>query len=303
MTPVNSFSPAMAVFLDGMDRIARNSQQAQLELTTGLKINSVADSPSQIPQLMETHRQLDQAQQLLSNLNLVQNEVNAGESTMQSAVTLLEKVQSLATQGQSGFNSAATRQQIAGQIGDALQQMVALANASSGGRYLFSGDTDQTTPYSIDMTQTNPVSAYAGSASTRQIQSTDGSMFPVALSGQEIFDSFDSTTNVFKAINDARVALLNNDQTGINSAISSLQTSDTYLNTQLAFYGQAQDRVAGGLSYGADLVTRLKAQLGGIEDADPAEAITRMTQSQTQLQAALAAEGQMPRSSLFQYLG
>ncbi len=303
MTPVTSFNPSLSIFLNGMTQIERNSQQAQLELTTGLKINSVSDSPGDIPQLMETNQQLDQAQQLDTNLNRVQNEVNTGESTLQSAVTLLEKAQSLATQGQSGFTSSTTRTQIAGQLGDVLTQMVSLANTSSAGRYIFSGDSDQTAPYTVDLTQTNPLSAYAGSASTREIQSPDGSTFPVALSAQDIFDSADPTTNVFQAINSARVALLNNDSPGIDAAISTLQASDTYLNTQLAFYGGAQDRVSSGLSYGSSLVTQLKTQLSGIQDADLTQAITQLTLSQTQQQAALQAEAQIPRSSLFQYLG
>lgn len=303
MTPISSLTPAAIQFINGMNQIQQRSQQAQQELTTGLKINSVSDSPGQVPQLMETHQQLDQAQQLNSNLTLVQNEVNTGESSVSSAVTLVEQAESLATQGQSGFDSATTRQEIAGQLGDIMTQLVSLANTTSNGRYIFSGDSDQTAPYSIDLTQTNPISAYAGSSSTREIQSPDGSTFPVALTAQDIFDSSNSQDNVFQSINSARAALLNNDQPGIDSAISSLQSSDTYLNTQLAFYGQTQDQITSGLNYGASLVTRLQTQLAGIQDADMTQAITELTQTQTQQQAALQSEAEIPRSSLFQYLG
>jgi flagellar hook-associated protein 3 FlgL len=303
MTPVTSFNPAASVFLNGLNEIQRSSTQAQLELTSGKKINSVSDSPDEIQELMQLHQQLDQAQQLNSNLTTVQTEVNTGESTLQSAVTLMEQAQSLTTQGQSGFDSASTRQEIAGQLGDVLTQMVNLANTTSNGRFIFSGDSDQTQPYSIDLTQANPISPYAGSASTREIQSPDGSTFPVALTAQDIFDSSNSTANVFQSINNARVALLNNNQAGIDSAITSLQSSNTYLNTQLAFYGQTQDRITSGQSYGASLVTQLQTQLSGVQDADLTQAITQMTQAQTDEQAALQSEAQIPRSSLFQYLG
>lgn len=303
MNPISSLSPGALAFLNGLNQIQISSQQAQQELTTGLKINSVSDSPGQIQQLMETHQQLDQTQQLNTNLNLVQEEVNTGQTALQSAVTLQEQAESLATEGQSGFTSATTRTQIAGQLGDVLTQMVALANTTSGGRYIFSGDSDQTTPYSIDLTQANPVSAYAGSPSTREIQSPDGSAFPVALTAQDIFDSSNPDDNVFQSISSARTALLNNDQTGIDSAISSLQSSDTYLNTQLAFYGDTQDRITSGLSYGSNLVTQLQTQLSGIQDADATQAIMQLTQAQTEQQAALQSEAQIPRTSLFSYLG
>jgi flagellar hook-associated protein 3 FlgL len=303
MNPITSFDPSATAFLNGLNQIQQRSQQAQLELTTGLKINSVSDSPYQIPELMATHQQLDQVQQTDTNLTLVQSEVNTGETSVQSAVTLLEQAQSLTSEGEPSTTSATTRTQIAGQLGDILNQLVSLANTTSGGRYIFSGDSDQTPPYTIDLTQTNPISAYAGATSTRQIQSSDGSVFPVALTAQDIFDSSNPQNNVFQSINNARVALLNNDQTGIDASISTLQSSDTYLNTQLAFYGDTQDSITAGLTYGGTLTTQLQTQLSGIQDADSTQAITQLLQSSTEQQAALQSEAQIPRTSLFQYLG
>ena len=303
MNPITSFDPSATAFLNGLNQIQQRSQQAQLELTTGLKINSVSDSPYQIPELMATHQQLDQVQQTDTNLTLVQSEVNTGETSVQSAVTLLEQAQSLTSEGEPSTTSATTRTQIAGQLGDILNQLVSLANTTSGGRYIFSGDSDQTPPYTIDLTQTNPISAYAGATSTRLIQSSDGSVFPVALTAQDIFDSSNPQNNVFQSINNARVALLNNDQTGIDASISTLQSSDTYLNTQLAFYGDTQDSITAGLTYGGTLTTQLQTQLSGIQDADSTQAITQLLQSSTEQQAALQSEAQIPRTSLFQYLG
>jgi flagellar hook-associated protein 3 FlgL len=303
MTPITAFDPASSAFLNGLNLIQQRSQQAQQELTTGLRINSVSDSPSQIPELLETHQQLDNVTQLNSNLNLVQNEVNTGESSVQSAVTLLEQAQSLVTEGEPSSTSATSRTQIAGQLGDILTQIVALSNTTSGGRYIFSGDSDQTAPYTIDLTQTNPISVYAGTPSTREIQSPDGSTIPVALTAQDIFDSSTPGDNVFQSINNARQALLNNDQTGIDSSITSLQSSDSYLNTQLAFYGDTQDAITSGLNYGSTLVTQLQTQLSTIQDADATQAITQLTEATTDEQAAVQSEAQLPRTSLFQYLG
>jgi flagellar hook-associated protein 3 FlgL len=252
---------------------------------------------------METHQQLDQVTQQNTNLNLVQNEVNTGEASVQSAVTLLEQAQSLTSEAEPSTTSATTRTQVANQLGDILTQLVALANTTSGGRYIFSGDSDETAPYTIDLTQTNPISAYAGATSTREIQSPDGSTIPVALTAQDILDSSTPADNVFQSINSARVALLNNDQTGTDASLSGLQSSGTYLNTQLAFYGDTQDSITAGLNYGSTLTTQLQTQLSNIQDANTTQAITQLTETQTQEQAALQSEAQLPRSSLFQYLG
>ncbi len=186
--------------------------------------------------------------------------------------------------------------------GAILQQLVSTANTTVQGRYIFSGDADQTTPYSIDLTQSSPISAYQGSASTREIQGPDGTAFPVALTAQQIFDSPNAQDNVFTSITDLMQGLQNNDDTAISSSLADVQSADTYLNQQLAFYGTVQDRVAGAVSFGQNYTTELQTQLSGVQDADEAASITNMTQAQTQLQAALQSEAQLPRTSLFDFI-
>lgn len=299
---ISSLTPAAQGFLTALDQIQQRAQTAQTELSTGLKINNVSDAPNQIADLWQTRSNLDQVQQVTSNLGNVQTEVNTGESVLESAVTLVERADTLGAQGASGTASSDTRQNLADELGSVLQQLVGAANTQVGGRYIFSGDNDQQAPYSIDLTQSSPISPYQGSASTRHIQSPDGSTISVALTAQQIFDSSDAQQNVFVSINNLREALLNNDSTGINSALSDVQSSGTYLNQQLAFYGTVQDRVTSGLNFGQNYQTQLQTQLSGIEDANEAEDITNLTQAQTQLQAALMSESKLPRTSLFDFL-
>jgi flagellar hook-associated protein 3 FlgL len=299
---ISSLNAASQSFLTGLDQIQQRAQTAQTELTTGLKINNVSDDPNEIADLWQTRSDLDQAQQITTNLGSVQTEVNTGESVLENAVTLVEQAETLGAQGASDTVSSDTRQDLSSQLSSVLQQLVAVANTQVEGRYIFSGDDDQQAPYSIDLTQSNPVSPYQGSASTRQIQSPDGSTISVALTAQTIFDSPDAQQNVFTSISNLMQALSNNDDTGINSALSDVQTSDTYLNQQLAFYGTVQDRVTSSLNFGQNYTTQLQTQLSGIEDANEAEDITDLTQAQTQLQAALMSESKLPQTSLFDFL-
>ena len=300
ISPLNS---AAQSFLLGLENIQQRNEQAQRQLTTGLKINTVSDAPDQIAGLWQTRANIDQLTQINSNLGRVQTEVNTGESVLQNAVTLVERAETLGTQGASDVSSAATRQELAGEVGSVMQQLVAGANTQVEGRYIFSGDSDQTAPYTIDLTQSSPVSAYQGSASTRMIQGPDGSKFSVGLTAQQIFDSPDAQSNVLGSLKNLRQALLNNDTAGISAAISDVQSSNTYLNEQLAAYGTMQDRVQSGLNFAQNYQTQLQTQLSGIQDADEAAAATELTQAQTQLTAALQSRVMVPNTSLFNYLG
>jgi flagellar hook-associated protein 3 FlgL len=288
--------------LTGINQIQQREQNAQQQLTTGLKINEVSDDPSAITDLWQTRSNLDQVQQINSNLGRVQTEVNTGESVLESATQLMDRAATLGAQGASGTATPQAQQSLANELGSILQQLVATANTTVEGRYIFGGDSDQTAPYSIDLTQANPVSAYQGSASTRMIQAPDGSTFAVEQTAQQIFDSPDAQQNVFVSINNLRQALLNNDSAGIASAMSDVQSASTYLNQELAFYGAVQDRVSSSLNYGQNYVTQLQTQLSGIQDADETQAITELTQAQTQMQAALASRAQIPRTTLFDFL-
>jgi flagellar hook-associated protein 3 FlgL len=299
---ISSLDPNSQAFLTGIDQIQQRLNTAQAQLTTGLKINTVSDDPSEIANLWQTRSNLDQVQQINSNLGQVQTEVNTGESVLENAVTLVERAETLGAQGADDTNSTSTQQDLAGELGSVLQQLVATANTTVGGRYIFSGDSDQTAPYTYDPTQTYPVSAYQGSTSTRLIQAPDGSTFAVALTAQQIFDSPNAQQNVFESISSLQQALLNNDTAGISSALADVQSSDTYLNQQLAFYGTVQDHVTSSINFAQNYQTQLQTQLSGIEDADETESITDLTQAQTQLQAALESRAQIPNKSLFDYL-
>ena len=216
---ISPLDPASLSFLNALDQIQRRSQRAQNELTTGLRIAQVSDDPTQIAQLLETRSQISQTQQTQSNLNNVKAEVDTGETSLSSAVSLVEKAQTLGTQGQPSSMSADSRTELAGELGIVLQQLVAVSNTAVNGRYIFSGDSDQTAAYAVDLTKTPPIGPYQGGASTRQVAHPDGTMIPVAKTAKDIFDSSDPTQSVFQSIENLRSALLNNDQAGIDAAL------------------------------------------------------------------------------------
>jgi flagellar hook-associated protein 3 FlgL len=300
---VTNLNPRSQTFLDNINRISAQMTEAQTQLSTGLKVNVVSDNPDVISTLLQARANLNTAQQVGTNLGQVTTEVNTGEQALQDATTLYDQVQTLSAQGTTSTQTASGRATIAQQLQSIEQQMVGLANTQVNNRYIFSGDTDQTRPYTFDSTQTDPVSAYQGSASTRTIQAADGTTFPVALSAQQIFDSTDPTTNVFTSINNMVAALNANDQTAIQTANAALPNVSTYLNSQLAFYGNAQNAVTAATTSASNMVTRLQTQISGLQDADETQSILLLTQAQTEQQAALQSFQQIPRTTLFDFMG
>jgi len=299
---ISSLDSESLRFLSGLNQIQQRSERAQRELTSGLKINTISDAPDEIGSLWQKRWELDSAKQVDANLGRVKAEVDSAQTAIASAVTLVDRAQTLSSQGATSTATAQDRIEIAGEIGAVLQRLVGLSNTNVEGRYIFSGNNDQQPPYSIDLTQANPVSAYQGSAATRQVQNWDGARITVGKTAQEIFDAPNAQQNVFVVVANLRTALLNNDQAGITTAATDLQTSGAYLNLQLASYGSLQNQVNGGLDSSKTRETQLQAALSGIQDADLTQAVTELNQAQLQQQAALQSRARIPRTTLFDYL-
>ncbi len=190
--------------------------------------------------------------------------------------------------------------------------MVAISSTAIEGRYLFSGDTDQTAPYQLDPAVPSGVTPYQGANSTRLVADASGLPFAVAQTAADIFDSPNPSENVFLAVNGMRRALLAVDNPPdppdptiptLDQALTNLDTAGVFVNQKLASYGLVQNRVNESREAAARLELNLKQQIAGIEEADLAEAASELQQSRTALDAAFTVRAQLPRKSLFDYVG
>ncbi len=299
---ISNLNATYQQFLDNVNQIGEEMTTAQEQVSSGLKITQVSDAPDSISELLAAHANLASTQQTLSNLSSVTTEVNAGETALETATTVFDQVQTLAAEGATSTQTAAGNSSIAQEVTSLLQQYVGLSATKINNRYIFAGDEDQNLPYTYNASQTPPVSAYGGSASTRTVQDANGTAIPVALTAQQIFDSSDPSTNVFTTLENLSTALASNNTAAILTSLNGLPAVSQYLNTQLAYYGNVQDQLAAATTYGNTLVTQQQAQVAGIQDADVTQSILEMTQAQTQQQAALQSEGQIPRTTLFNFL-
>jgi flagellar hook-associated protein 3 FlgL len=300
---LSSLNPSYQQFLTNINRISDRLSQAQQQVSSGLKITQVSDAPDSISLLLQADASLSFTTDALSTLGRTKTEVDAGEQALESAAGIFDKVQTLGAQGNSDTQTASGRTVIAQQLDSLVQELAGLAGSRVEGRYIFAGDADQQIPYIYTPGQATPLSPYLGTASTRLAQHPNGTTFAVALTAQQIFDSADPTTNVFTNIQNLSTALKSNDSAAIQTAFAALPATGTFLNNQLAFYGNAQNKVADATEFGNTLQLQLKTQISNLQDADLTEAILNLTQAQIQNQAALQAQGKIPRTTLFDFFG
>jgi flagellar hook-associated protein 3 FlgL len=224
-------------------------------------------------------------------------------SVLEQAAQLMDQANSLAAEGASDTSDATTRTTLAGQIQNIESQLVGFANSTNDGRYLFGGDDDTTAPYSIDFNNTPPYTAVTNAQATRLGIDAMGNTFPIAMTATDIFNNADPTQNILQSLETLRQGLLANDSAGINTATQNLQSATNHLFDVQAFYGNAQSNITSALSTASTMQLSLQTQQSNLTGADTAQVITVEQEAQTQQSAILQMVGDMPRTSLFSYLG
>lgn len=317
-------SPTNALFLDNVNRIQEQLNQASAEMSSGYRVQNAADDPGQISGLLQLRGDESQNQQIQSNLSLATTDADSADSALSSAINIMDSATQIATEGGNSTLNADSRQSLAEEVQSLMEQMVSISQTQVQGRYIFSGDQDSSPSFQIDLTATTGTAAVTGvdqlssAASTRVIQDPSGGTFAASETAEEIFDdtipastdangnpipAAPAADNVFAALNALRTALLNNDQTGIQNSVQSLQLASGRLNDAQAFYGAVENRIQSASTFATNYDTQLKTEIGNIQDADPTAEALQLAQDSTQLQAAFEMQAKMPTQTLFEFLG
>jgi len=277
-------------------------------MSSGKKVNVASDAPDQLGPLLQldTDRQINT--QIQANLSLANTDAQAADTALSNAATLMDSAVQLATEGANATQTAATRLSMAQQVQDLLAEMVSYSQTQVQGRYIFSGDQDQSPTYQIDLTSATGVDQLSNAPATQRIEDPEGGTFSGSKNAQAVFgdtnsDGTPAADNVFAALNGLLNALNNNDQQGCADAVTALQQAGDHLNNMDAFYGTVENRIQHATSFATQYDTQLQTEIGNIQDADIPTVALELTQANTDLQAAFEAQAKMPNSTLFNYLG
>lgn len=129
----------------------QQSQQAlsaaMQQVSTGLSVNQPSDNPSAAASMVVSLAASANVDQYTSNVNLVQPMMQTADSAISSITTTLNSAISLGTEGASGTTTAQQRQEIATQVASDLTSIIAQANTSYQGIYVFGGSATTTAPF------------------------------------------------------------------------------------------------------------------------------------------------------------
>jgi len=297
--------------------------KAQQQISSSSKLQSAADNPSDMLQVLRTNQNLAEIDQYRAASKQAQTRLEISEVSLSSMSSMVTRARELAVQLGNDSLSTGARQAIGKEAASLLQSMVAAANVKDpNGESAFAGYLSNVSPAGQDgsgnwvyqsddnvrrvrisdtrnLPAASPASAIFFDAATPLTDDASGNV--ITSNGQPVPDSIFSTLKslVYLSNNKPAGTSVSPDIQGVIQRISHF--SDRIL-TARADVGAMLGEVEAAQNAFDDSDLYLKTYKSGLQDIDLAEAITRFTQQQTVLQATQQSFTRIQGLSLFNYL-
>ena len=295
-------------FLVSMNRTEGRITAANIQITTGIRVNQAQDDPFAIQSILAYQNQLDQLTQLQTNLNLAKNDATSADGALQTVSDIMNQLITIGSQGSSDLTSSSSRANLAIQAKQLSEQIIGIANTQVGSRYIFGGDAPSTRPYSEDWSVSGGAVSTSSAPATVLLRDGSGTIQRAGITAAEIFDARDAANNpvrgnIFQAAYSLAQALAADDPAATNVALNDLKVGVDHLAEATVFYGNVETWIQSASDRASSQSASITQTLASLRDTDLPAAITQMTENQVSLQAALSAHASLPSKTLFDYLG
>jgi flagellar hook-associated protein 3 FlgL len=288
------------VLRDGLRSIntaAEQLAQAQHQVSSGRRMLVASDDPLSTQLAVGEHATLGNLDAYTRSASSAAARLAAADSVM---TAIIDKITSAIVAGTSARGSEIdpdARAAVVQQIRGLRDSLAGDFNQKFNGSALFAGTaTDQEA-----FTFSGGAWIYNGNADTAQLQVEQGRLVSVTFDGNAIARCADAD-NMFTVLDDLATAVESGDNNAIGVAIDGLERAFDRAT-------QAQGRLGADERGVDEAVARLsvfrvssETRRSNLEDANMAEAMTRLSQAETAYRAALGAVSSAERLSLLDYL-
>jgi flagellar hook-associated protein 3 FlgL len=170
--------------LSAMQQLQAALDHTQRQISSGRRILTPSDDPLASARSVEIRESIGRLEQFDRNANMANNRLLQEESSLGSVNNVLQRVRELALQANNATQNSESRQLIAIEMRQRLDELVQLANQKDGsGNYVFSGNLESTTP----VTRMGGSFTYNGDQGQRFIQIGEGRQIADGDSGAAVF--------------------------------------------------------------------------------------------------------------------
>jgi len=268
------------------------------QVSTSKRVNQLSDDPVASANMVRSLAASANVDSYTSNASSVLGKLQTADSALSSVVTALNQAITLGTSAANSTLTDANRQAIATQVQGILTTVVAQANTSYQGSYVFAGSDTDTVPFTADATSTDGY-VYNGNSSVNEVQIGDSTSVASNIPGNKIFTA---GADVIGSLTNLVTALQGGSLTDIGTATTAITTALNYVGEQRVPLDNAIAQVDSQETYLRQETVTLTTQQTALVGIDLATAATNLSQAETTHSAVLAAAAKVLPQTLLDYL-
>ncbi len=291
-----------------------NNQQSRLqrEAATGQRISAPGDDPAATGRVLNMQMEATGVSRYQKNIATQQRVSQASFEAMQSLKKISDRAGEIATLAD-GLKSPLAISTYAKEVEELTRQAVEVANSKSNGSYLFGGTRTDQAPFTLTKNPDGtPASVtYSGNTDLPETEIAEGVTLSPQTLGANTTGSgpqgllMDSRSGV--DLLNHLISLQQHLSAGDTASIAStdralLEKDESSLIQNLAATGAVQSRLEAAASVAQARTSSLEKAVSGEMDADLAQTLVKLGQTQTAYQAALQTGGSVLKLSLLDYL-
>jgi flagellar hook-associated protein 3 FlgL len=282
-----------AVLSDIQDVSGRLSKTRE-KLSSGKELTRPSDNPYQVSRALQYRSELGQNQQHQKAVDEANAWQNVTDTALGEIGDIVLRARDLAVQGANGATPASDRATIAREIDQLIQSAKSAANAQYAGRYVFSGTSTLTPPFSLTD------DAYHGDTGSISREIGPGVQIGVNVTGDTVLG--DASNGLIKTLRDLQAHLNANDIGAISHDLGAIDTVHEAVVTARTDVGARTNRLDAAQSRLSQLEETTTSLLSNTEDADMAKTLIDASTQQAVYQSALRAGAQIVQTSLLDFL-
>lgn len=309
-----------------LDDISRQLEDMRLMGTTNKKLNRPSDNPSAVGPVFNIRQQLAHVDRYVDTMGKSLDTMQATDSHLDHVENIMQQAKEIVTNALNGALNEEDRTVLADSLANLRKELLATANSSINGRYLFAGYQENTVPFAenpaydpllfnADDSSTWPY-LYQGDAHATTLEITPGETIPINLTGSNLFfgttswDPADPTQNatepgrynLFVTLTRAEEAIRANSSDDMQASLADLEGAAQQNRQLRAQLGNRAARVETAMAHQEETRVDLQQILSRYEDADVFETFTAIMEQETALQAALSITSKVSQLSILNYL-
>jgi flagellar hook-associated protein 3 FlgL len=287
--------------VDSLNKSTLSEQQLTAELSSGLRVSSLSDDPVAAGQASLLASGISQDDTFVQTAASTQSQMQVTDSTLAAVVTQLTSALSLAVEGNSGTANAADLESLSQQLSGIRSQVIALANTTYQGTYIFAGSQGNVEPYSLDTSSSPATITYSGDTQVSTVTTTNGQQLQTGLAGSTVFSA--PGADVMQALNQLVADFASGTASStVGSDVGVLQTALSNVSQQRSVLDTSLSRLESASTYAQTDSVNRTATVSTLVAANPATVATELSAAETQNQALMSVISTVEKQSLFDYI-